>query len=55
MYGNLVSDRVGISDWKEKDKLFSKRCWDTYLVIWENETESLPDNSFENNSRGKKL
>ena len=34
IFGNLVCDKVGISDWKEKDELFSKRCWDTCLVIW---------------------
>lgn len=55
IYGNLVCDKIGISDWKGKDELFSKRCWDTCLVIWKNKAEFLPNNSCRNNSRGQKL
>lgn len=54
IYGNLVCHKVGISDWKEKDELFNKRCWDTCLVIWKNKAESLSNNSCKNNSRGQK-
>lgn len=34
MCGKCVCDQGGISDHRDKDRLFNKGCWDNWVAFW---------------------